>query len=156
MSDYREILKKIKPSLDINFELKISELERELAHLNLTIKKLKEENNILALKIKSSKGINEREILKLANEQLRKTYNKKYSALKIHLEKLRVEAIAKKKIHMQTSLEYEFLRRRVKQIYGINGYIKLMNHVENPQEDGFLIGEDAKIKNKKRGVDERE
>lgn len=116
--DSNDILKSIRPSLEVNKDLKIKELELELHHktikLNQYIKEAAKKKKVTTPK------------------QIKEEKSKKQKKNEAYLEANKKAKDKWKELFQKKFLECQFLAKRVKEKYGAAAYLDLLNSMDNP------------------------
>ena len=133
---YKNILGDLRPSLNVNYGLKIQELENENEHLKIQIDKLRKSHNKQIAEMKKDKSVSSR---KQANQDMRESFNRAMKKQRAAYERLLKAHQNKKKVHHTSRLELKFLENRTKEVYGRSAYADLINHPDNPTH--MILGE---------------
>ena len=143
--EFEKMLLNLKPNLEIDKDLKIKNLENDNARLTLQLNKLKKEKQIInpssaqlkeLQKLKSLVG-NEKHFRQWADKETRRSCNEQ-------LAKNANRTNRYKALQHMIGLELKFLQKRVKEVLGHQVFMSLINHVDNPRQDGMILTEERK------------
>lgn len=131
MGNFKEVLKNIKPSLEVNKDLKIANLENEKAHLLAQVNKYKK---IISRKqnVKAGTTFTTRKDLNIAQREREKSF-------KAQIERQKEINRSNRARNHKITLYCNFLERRIKQLYGLERFKELVNTTDNPNPERIRI-----------------